>query len=413
MAEDKSRYWSPTRTYEFELTIGEEDMTDKLNKVTILTSIDMPYQTFILDIYTEPNEFILNEIYGQKAITLTSILLATDEWPLERVTYDLMYLDSEMPITVQVDDPSNMQVERFLISIAAVGRRPYITMNKTINRVYQGSKIEDVITDMVSNTSAKDFKYDNQGRNTDIIDQILVPPSTFYKNVKYLNQTFGIFNGAMALFCLHDNVIHLKNLTDKMKNSHTFTIYQLSLDGDNTDIFNKCVDGKTFYTVKDVESSYKGNAAFSVLAPTIWHVVKPRNKLSEIIPIHLETFAQTYGLISKNNKIFYDKQALTASTRLAVHSEHTGYDESETFINARYSKKVSAITEMNIVVEQSMQLLNLMNVGDAVFYNSKTTDINNLTDKYILRSSELTFTLHRDWTSSAKLNLIRTNRDNN
>jgi len=60
-----------------------------------------------------------------------------------------------------------------------------------------------------------------------------------------------------------------------------------------------------------------------------------------------------------------------------------------------------------------MRLLNLMNVGDAVFFNSKITDISNLTDKYILRSSELTFTLKRDWTSSAKLNLIRTNRDNN
>ena len=393
--------------------IGSEDMTEKLNKLTILTSIDMPYQTFILDVYTESNEFILNEIYGQKPITLTSILLATDEYPLERVTYDLMYLDSEMPISIQVQDPMAVQIDRFLISITAVGRKPYITMNKSINRVYQGSKIEDVITDMVSNTSAADFKYDSRGRNTDVIDQILVPPSTIYKNVRYLNRTFGIFNGAMAFFCLHDNVVHLKNLTDKMKNSHTFTIYQLSLDGDNEDIFEKCNDGKTFYTVKDVETSYKGNAAFSVLAPTIWHVVKPRNKLSEIIPIELEAFSQQYGLISKNNKIFYDKDALSAKTRISVHSEHTGYDESETFINARYSKKVSAITEMNIVVEQSMRLLNLMNVGDAVFFNSKITDISNLTDKYILRSSELTFTLKRDWTSSAKLNLIRTNRDNN
>ena len=65
---------------------------------------------------------------------------------------------------------------------------------------------------------------------------------------------------------------------------------------------------------------------------------------------------------------------------------------------------------MSIVVEQSMRLLKLMEVGEAVQFSSKITDTNDLTGKYILRRSEISFTRTRDWSSTALLTLIRTNR---
>lgn len=410
MAEDKKKYWIPSRTYEFNLKIGDLDMTNDLIKLTIITSIDMPYQTFVLDVFVDAHEFVLNEIYGQKPIMLTSILKATSEYPLEEIEYELMYLDSNMPLISQAQITSDLQIDRAQISITAVGRNPYISMNKTVNRLYQGVKIEDVLEDIVPDSGAIDFIYDKKGRNEEVIDQILLPPTTLYKQIKYLDRTFGVFNGAMALFCLHDDIVYLKNLNEKMKASHAFTIHQLATDADNTDVFGKCEDGKNFYTIRDIDTTYKGNSAFGVLAPRIIHVVKPRDKFAVNIINDLEDFSKKHGLISKSTKIFYDKEALSYRNRIAVHGEQTGYDENESFITARYAKKVSALTEMTVTVEQSMKLLNLMNVGEAVFLNSNTADTRDLTGAYILRASELTFMRQRDWESLAKLNLIRTNR---
>ena len=61
MAEDQSRYWTPNRTYEFVLKVGKKDITNDVHKITILTSLDVPYQTFIIDLILDANDLILDE----------------------------------------------------------------------------------------------------------------------------------------------------------------------------------------------------------------------------------------------------------------------------------------------------------------------------------------------------------------
>ena len=111
MAEDKSRYWSPTRTYEFALKVGKKDITNDVYKLTILTSIDVPYQTFIIDLVLDANDIILDKIYGQTPLKLTSTLLATEAYPLETIEFELMYLSSDMPISTKVDIAEGKQKE--------------------------------------------------------------------------------------------------------------------------------------------------------------------------------------------------------------------------------------------------------------------------------------------------------------
>jgi len=55
----ETRFWSPSRTYEFEVKIADRDLTPDLYKLTILTSIDFPYQTFVMEFFLDPNDLIL------------------------------------------------------------------------------------------------------------------------------------------------------------------------------------------------------------------------------------------------------------------------------------------------------------------------------------------------------------------
>ena len=411
MAEDRSRYWSPSRTYEFVLKIGDIDLTPDLVSLKIYTSIDVPYQTFILQLYLDSADIILQKIYGQTPLKLTSKMFGTAPYiAMETIEFELMYLSSDMPVETTVPvNAAIQQKDREPINITCVSRKAYTTMNTLVNSVYQGQRISSVISNLVSLTGGR-LKIDTQGSNTEVIDQILIPSSTLYKNLEYLNRTFGLYNGMAAIYCTHDNYVTIKNLTSKMKTSNKFIVYQLPLGVDNTKTIDSCNDGKRYYTTQNLQTKYKGNSAFAYMAPIMKHIVKPKDRLYYTITTDLESFCKTYGLISKGNKIFFDSQAIPSSKRVAIHKDHTGYELTSDFINAKYSRRVSSITEMMVHVEASMKILSLMDVGEAVKLDTKTEYSRDFTGLYIMRASNIYFTKGKDWESSADLFLMRTNR---
>lgn len=406
---DNKTYWSPSRTYEFELKVGSFNLTNDLISLNIVTSVDLPYQTFLLTFYVDPIDFITEEIFGQKPIKLITKLLATEAFPQEIIEFDLMYLNSDMDINTDMQDPSNRQKDRTQITISAVSRAAYTTMNTIVNSIYQGTIVENALFSMISSTGAS-INYDPNGKNGEVIDQILIPPSTLYQTLRYINRTWGIYDGAPAIYCSYDNVVHIKNMTHKMRQAQTFTVYQMATDVDNTKVIDKCNDGKHFYTVYPLTTKYEGNSVFALLAPKQIYVVKPGDRLFQNIEINLEEFAKEKGLIDRNKTIFFDKQALKTDKRVSIHKDHTGYELDQSFINANMSQKIMGVTELNATIERSMKILNLMNVGEPVLITSKTNDQDRLAGKYILRTSEIRFNKAKDWESSAVMNLIRTNR---
>ena len=409
MAENKSRYWVPSRTYEIVLKIGTRDLTNDIYGLSIISSVDIPYQTFFLEIVLDSNDIILEEIYGQTPMKLSVILQATDAYPLERVDFELMYLDSDLILTTKTQNPQDVQKDRTPITVTAVSKKSYKTMNTFVNNIFQGGTVEQAITSLVNGTGAK-LKYDTNGKNIEKIDQILIPPSSLYKNLKYINRQFGIFDGAPAIFCSYDNTVYIKNMTSKINAAQVFTIYQLGLGSANDDIIKKSNDGKTFYTTDPITTTYKGNSVFATLAPRMIHIVSPRDRLSHIIDVDLQTFAKKYGIVSKANRMFFDTSTISEKSRISINKDHTGYELTDSFVNANTSLKVANITEMNIKIEKSLRILNLMDVGESVQVTSRNSNSQDVTGRYILKGSEINFLKGQDWESTANLFLMRTNR---
>jgi hypothetical protein len=276
-----------------------------------------------------------------------------------------------------------------------------------VNEVFQGTTIENAIRTLVSNAGGT-LLFDPSGRNTETIDQILIPPSTLYQCIKYINRTWGIYNGPPAIYCLYDNTVNIKNMSTRIKNSNRFTVWQFALDSDNRDEIDQSISD-VFYTVNPIDTKYRGNAVFSTLAPNMKHIVKPRDRLSYTIDVDLEAFSKDYGIIAKNDQIFYDNRALGTS-RTKIYKDHTGYDLTQTHINANYSTNVAALTDMKITIEQSFEMFNLMRVGESVKVLSKIEPSAPVVGKYIIRGTEISFTKAKDWESAATMHLIRTNR---
>lgn len=407
---EKSRYWSATRGFNIIVKIGKIDLTPDLIEFTIITSINLPYQTFQLKIAVDSNDMITNKIYGQTPIKLTVNLLDTSEYVTESTEFELMYLTSDMSINQSMESPGSMQKDRSVITINTVARSAYKTMNTHVNNIYTGGTVKTAIDGLIK-TAGATAKYDANGQNPEKIDQILVPPSTLYKNLNYINRTFGIFDGLPCIYCDYNNIVHIKNLTNKMKQAQALTIYQLALDDkDSNKIFEKCNDGIHYYTVHELVTKYTGNSILATIAPKMIYVVKPSDRLEQKIVIKTEDFTKKYGLISKSDNIFFDKHAITSDSRIAIHKDHTGYERTQTFINANVSKKISFITDMLVAVNHSIKILNLMNIGESVEIISKTTSTEEISGRYMLKTSEIKFNRAKDWGTTATLHLIRSNR---
>lgn len=406
-----TRFWTPTRSYDFQLVIKDKDYTPDLQRVSIGTSLTSPYQVVVLDLFIDSNDMILDKIYGQDYLKLSIRLMGQGEVPVEQIDFDLMYLTSDYEILVKSIDQQKTMKDRTPVEITAVCRKPFQTMTSIVNSLFYDSDIKATIETLVQGLkTGATLDYDSSKTNNESIDQIVIPPTTFYQAVNYLDKTFGVYDGLLGFFTLYDNKIYLKNLSRKIVASHTFTINYLATDAEENNLFNQGVDGKTFYTWNDIQTGYSGNSVFAAVAPRNRFVVKPRDTINHTIDINMENLAQTYGLISKNNKIFFDSDALFSSRRSVI-TEHTGYEKTRSFINAQLSKKVSSLATLSVeLTSKNISILNLMNVGEAVKFNSKVADYVQLTGKYILKSSELSFQRLKEWEATANLNLIRTNR---
>lgn len=405
---NNGRRYSPGRSYDFQIRIKDTDYTQDLYRVQIATSVTSPYQVIILDLFIDPQDIIAESLYGKDKIKLNIRLLQQSKELAEQVDFELMVLDSkfQLPMSPVINKPNSNQKDRSSIRITTVPRIPFKTMTSICNSVYITRTVKQIIEDAIS-SSGVSLKYDTSGQNSEVIDQVVVFPTTVYKAISYLDRTFGLFNGIPIYFCDYTNTLHIKNLTDKMKKSQVFTVYQLSQDGDNSKIIKDSMSGKVFYTYDKIDTSYSGNSVFSVLSKNINHIVKPRDTLYSIISQDLNDICSDYGLISKNSNTNIDSNI---SSRLRYYIDHSGYDDNETFANASISKRISSLSTLSLNLERNLPILELTKVGEVVKFNPQTVEYIDLSGKYILKSSDLIFNREGEWQATGRMNLIRTNK---
>jgi len=406
-------HWHADITYDFTLRIGENDYSTDLVRVEIRSAVNLPYQHILLDIYMDPRDILSEELFGQQPLKLIIRLKGKEvEGYADNVEFDLMYINTESEFVPAQQSYITDQLERSLVRLNTVISKPYQTMSKMVNNIYFNSTPNSIISDLIGNTA--ELNYDTLGRSSLAIDQLLIPPTTIYRVVTYLDQTYGIFDGALGFHCSFDNKVKVQNLTTKVRDAQTFTLYLLATDRKNneSDVFKDRDENEVvfFYTKSAVGSAYQGNSIFAAEAPIRKYIVKPRNTLYQNIDINLESFAKKYGIIEKNNpSIYYNKETINSTKRISYHKDQTGYDTDQTFINANLSSRIVDMSTLSADIEGNLPVLNLMEVGEHVKVISHVDDHLKLGGAYILKGSNIQFMKARTWEAGAKIYLSRTN----
>jgi len=421
--QDRETYNSPSRNYELSCKVGDFDITNDLNQLSIIASVEVPYKTFVMDFFLDPDDMILKQIYGQEPIQLKiQVYGSSEKIPHEILEMNLIALGSKYDLLMKDSQPQIPDKIRSAIRIRAVPLEGYSVMTSYVNGVYLGSNLRTIVKDLVSQ-SGGDLYYDGQGGNSEVYDQIIVPPAPLYKVLQYLDRTFGFFNGLAGITsnsiktkrksnsAIQSDIkpkVYIKNLSAGT-NFAKVTITQLSTDSRNQEDLLNIFDGKTFYTYNPVETEYTGNAIFSLYGNTMKHIVKPRDQLYKTISLDTTQFANDYGITTKKNQVFFSKKG--QEKRISIFKDHTGYDSNETHIRAIHSKFFGQMSILKVHLEKWLILENLLDVGNGTIFRSKITDVRDLTGHYISKYCLAHFIRgSRDWQCGVTLHLVRTNR---
>lgn len=399
--------------YIINLVIKDKSYTQNLDGIRMVSSISTPYQFFELHLMLDANDLIIEDVMGNEKIKISFKFKGpVSTTQLEQIDMELQYISSTGYTPPKNVNSRTTQIIRTPITIYAVCRKPYKAMTTIINKVINEKTPKQVIEECASETGVE-LIYDSDGENTEQIEQLLLPPMTFYKVITTLDNNYGLFDGASNLgFCQYDNKLYIQNLTKQIKKNQKFTIWQLGEDSKkNTEIIKKCNAGGSDFYIKDtVGTNYRGSEVISSISKKIIYTVKPYDVLYENLEETIDSaFFENHGIISKNSQYKLDDN-LDKSRERYVQS-HSGNEHSKIFEHAKIARKICDLATITVNIPNGFPILNFTQIGFPVKFKPATQEYVNLAEKYILKSSDLHFSKATAyWASGATLVLMRTNQ---
>lgn len=410
------KVFQQTRLFKVELSIKGKELTNDLRTVKIISSLKTGYQIVHITVELDPNDVIMEDIFAGNPIKLKIKLIGVEKEniPSESIEFELQYWDSnfQAPSKNQTTTSTQQYKQRTAIGIYTVCRKPFKTMTTQINQKFENKTVREIIEEFVSSKTEAELHYDSDQENQDKIPQCFMPPTTVYKMIRSLDNNFGLYESAPSNlgFCQHDNKLYVQNLKARMKKNPTFTIYHLAQnDRENPNIIKKCNDGKKFYTYGQLMNTYTGSKKINAMGSNIVYISYPKDKLYKKLEFKIKDLFNEVGLIDGDGQYKEDKN--TDNTRKRYVTSHSGNEDSETFAKAKLAREIMGLSQIQIGLEKSLKVLNLMKVGEPVKIKTKSAEYKGLGGKYILYASDISFSKEsNEWIVSCVITCIRTNQ---
>lgn len=427
MAENTIRNIRPY--YSISCTIsGEEedvDLSQNLMSVSILSSVNSPYQTVITSFIMDSKILVRKDLFGKGNMNLEIQLMSEGVVPTENVKLELLTIRQDVPLSMKNPGEVGLEVQDVLTVINVV-KTPYIQMSTTVNKLFDESHqktpvemVESIVTDFLPDMATNIISTNN---NTERIYQYIVPPMNFMDSVRFIDGSnkeimekygpgVGIFNGPLFFSNRFEidgtNTFCMWDIGAMMSGDIEYTIYQLATGGDDDDIMEKAgVENNIFYTRNDVNHVYRGNQDIMGSSYINKFLSKPSDKLYENVELSMddvfENAVQNGGEIDVNESL---KTNYSHRNILEV-----GLETSNAPYMARMSRKISSLSEIEIYIDRNLSIEKLSRVGVPIEFVPKTADYIDMSGRYIVGSSRITFNRETDsWVCRARIRSARAN----
>lgn len=406
----------------------EIDLSQNLMAISIISSINSPYQTVITSFLMDSKILVRKDIFGKGDISLEIQLMTEGVIPTENVKLELVSIRQDEPLSIK--EPSEIGVSvQDTLTVVNVIKNPYIQMSTNVNKLFDESSqltpiefVESLIEDFLPDMNTNIITTNN---NTEKAFQFVVHPMNFMDAVRYIDGSnmdltekfgpgIGIFNGPMFFtnrfeidgtdtFCLWD-------LGAMMGGDIEYTVYQLALGADDSDIMEKAgVENNTFYTRNDIDHIYRGNQDIIANSYTNKFLSKPSTKLYESVELSMdEVFENSVkdGGDLDINEVMKDIYSHRNILEVGLETSNVPY-------MSRLTRKISSLSEIEIHIDRNLSIEKLSRVGVPIQFVPRVVDYVNIGGRYIVNSSRIDFNRESDsWVCRARIRSARANLKN-
>lgn len=411
--------------YEVSLKIGEADFSRNLMRVTILSSVSNPYQSVSLLLLADNRILIRKGLFGKDDIELTIQKTEVDSSPSETIKLDLVIVSQKVPLSAKHSKPDEID-DNETITLITMIKEPFVTMSTTVNMLFDESKrltplemVTEIINTYLPGISTS-IKEDN--KNTEIPYQFIIPPMTLIDALKYIDGSspdlfnmygpgLGIFKGPMFFmdrFTLDGHEFCLWDLGSLSKGKEEYSVYQLAQGSSTDDIIKDIAkDSNKFITFGGINHVYRGNQDLLLSSYENRFLSKSLNELSIWRTLTLDDVFK-YAIGDRGTSLDMNeinKQRLKFNTIGEV-----GMENSDNPYIARLSRKISTLSEIELVIQKNIIIEHLSKVGVPIFIDPQTEDYKKLGGKYIVSGSQIHLKRETDrWVCIATIKAFRGN----
>jgi len=406
----------------------EIDLSQNLMNVAIVSSINSPYQTVITSFLIDSKIMVRKDLFGKGNMSLEIQLMTDEVIPTEHIKLDLITIRQDAPLSIKNPGDVGLEVQDVL-TVVNVVKQPYIQMSANVNKLYDESHkkspieiVEDVITDFLPDMNTNIISGNN---NTEKLYQFIIPPVDLITAIKYIDGSdieivekfgpgVGIYNGPMFFTNRFEadgtNTFCMWDLGKIMSGEVEYTIYQLALGGDDSDIMEKAgVENDVFYTRNDINHIYRGNQDIIVNNYTNKFLSKPSNDLYELIDLSMDDVFE--------NSVKDGPELDINESLKDIYKYHNilevGLETSNVPYMARMSRKISSLSEIELFIDRNLSIGKLSRVGVPINFIPRTADYVDIGGRYIVSSSRINFGRETDsWVCRVRIKSSRSNLKN-
>jgi hypothetical protein len=395
-ADNQSLNQKPYYTILF--TIDSLDLSSHVDSVKIISSIESVYSAIIIDFKIDSQDVILQKIYGQKPIKLTVSLRTEDQQELSMCEWNLIAIDikTDFDMKPQEGDPTNQKTNP--VTIVCVIKEAFVAMSTLVNRLIGDSKQMtplEVVKDIVSKCAKIDAEIDEENKNTETIYQMIIPPMTLSKSIKYIDQYFGLYKGPYYAFCTTENGefrFRMSDLSRSIKKPEEYTIYLLTAGGDQkSSVFDEVDPSENKYYVYDpMATKYKGNKSVMKEAYNHRFITRPMDKLYHNIDFNMnDVFKDNAAKSGSSTEMLLSEDV---KSRYKIHTEHTGYETTDTFARSSLSQKLTNLSYLNFSIDRNINITAPMRVGIPIIVETDSPSYLEYRGKYLVSQSVIIIT---------------------
>jgi len=414
--------------YKIDLKIDDINLIHFVKNIRITNSINALYPIVLINMNIDTSSIILYDLFGQKPINLTITLMGEDQLPKEVFSFTLIYLESSLNLIAKIQQGNQQDHDRQPTSFHCIVLPCYKIMSTGVNSLFEetaGMTPLDCVSQVLKDSGLSDdqIQIDDKGKNTEIINQIVIPPMSVIRCIDYIHEKYGLYSGALFRYCNIDPktlkpVLIFKDLSKTISNKASLVIWQMPVGSDGkkgSDIIEKCIDDINFFTNVPIYTNNYSNSNVITFRYNKCQIIHPEDNLFDIQSFTIDDIVKKFGTSEKKELVFFKNELSNIETKYCTDLKGFAYESpyNDCCLTSRMSNQLKSTFQITVKLVHNLHIKNLLQIGTTVRLEPAVSDFMKYSGNYILKNSDILFSKSGDqWETTCDLQLFRSSRTN-